>query len=61
MAKNNLLLLLQVCWAQYLEKLKQHMVEMGWHIDNVEGLVRVFGCETSDNILITWREEKRHF
>lgn len=35
----------QACWVLYLEKLKQHMVEMGWHIDNVEWLVGVFGCE----------------
>lgn len=30
----------------YLKELKQHMVEVGWHIDNVKGLSRVFGCKT---------------
>lgn len=44
---------LQGCWVLYLEKLKQHMVEMGWHIDNVEGLARVFSCG-GIKVLITW-------
>lgn len=37
-------------WAMYLEKLKQHMVEVGWHIDNVEGLAGVFSCERNQSI-----------
>lgn len=35
---------LWVCWLLYLEELKQHVVEMGGHIDNMEWLARVFGC-----------------
>lgn len=34
----------------YLEELKEHMVEMWWHIYNLDGLARVFGCETFQNI-----------
>lgn len=41
---------LQDRWAMYLEKLKQHMVEVGWHIDNVEGLAGVFSCERNQSI-----------
>lgn len=36
--------------VSYLEELKQHVVEVGRHVDNVEGLVRVFGCEAIGNV-----------
>lgn len=38
------------CLILYLEELKEHMVEMWWHIYNLDGLARDFGCETFQNI-----------
>lgn len=40
----------RACLIPYLEELKEHMVEMRWHIHNVDGLARVFGCEAFHNM-----------
>lgn len=52
MVENIIGLVCRFVFVVYLKELKQHMVEVGWHIDNVEGLARVFGCETLKNFSV---------